>query len=261
MLGNSKFNSLGYEKIAEKGGTRVFRKKNQVVKIQEIPDGFFVEGVENVSNSLKEIKDKRLQIIKTFNILPENNDFFSGKAILLETEYLKGTMLDKFCSGKIPRIIKEDIIIKIIEALKKCHDLGFLHGDIKLENIWIKKGLWGYYPILTDFNFFHSETEIFAAPEYLAPETTMSSQYSISSEIWSIGVLTFFILNGHFPVRSRNDGLSITEARNEVLNTDYNNIIGKIEESKFKSFFQISLNPNPNERASDLSELLEVLQK
>ena len=43
------------------------------------------------------------------------------------------------------------ILGKISEALKYIHDKGFVHGDIKTDNIVIRKKIGLYTPVIIDF--------------------------------------------------------------------------------------------------------------
>lgn len=252
----------GYMKIAEKDGTKVYRKGKEVIKIQEIPKGFnIVENVDCIKQKTEKLGKIGVHTLQTMVVLPEGNEYFENRAVLIKSNFLKGVTLDCFLKNRVPRIIKKDIILKILKILKQCHDMGLLHGDIKMENVWIRKKLFGYHLVIADFNLFHSNESIFAAPEFLAPEVNTSDDYTISSEIWSIGMLVYFILSGGFPFKSRNDGLTIGEVREGIKNNNFT--ISKYTKTYegYEMFFEKSLHPEPQKRAKFLTELIDELNR
>lgn len=92
------------------------------------------------------------------------------------------------------------------EALAALHQAGFLHGDIKPDNVrLVDSGR----AILTDLGFAHRPGEnaaflragyILGTANYLAPELCdeMPTE-DFSSDLFSLGVMLFEMLTGHLP--------------------------------------------------------------
>ena len=100
------------------------------------------------------------------------------------------------------------IICQVIAALKEMHDAGFIHRDIKLENALVTAN--GYLK-LCDLGFAHcvekhgrcySEA---GTRGYLAPEILKKKGASYKSDIFSVGVMMFELLNSAHPFRGKDD--------------------------------------------------------
>jgi len=97
-----------------------------------------------------------------------------------------------------------ELFRQLIKSVKYCHKKGFIHGDLKLENIMIAKN---NKIKLIDFGFCtpssdcHSNLTSFQGSlEYLAPEVLQRKPYSgCKSEVWSLGIILFTLLFGEFP--------------------------------------------------------------
>ena len=91
----------------------------------------------------------------------------------------------------------KSIFCKIADAVKKCHEKGICHRDLKLENILLNKN---NEPILCDFGFailnnYTNLTEYLGSKHYKSPEIHRKIPYSgIKSDIFSLGVILFTLL-------------------------------------------------------------------
>lgn len=96
-----------------------------------------------------------------------------------------------------------ELFRQLVKAVKYCHKKGFVHGDLKLENIMITSAR---KIKLIDFGFStptdcHSTLSSFQGSlEYLCPEILQRKPYvGCKSETWSLGVILFTMLFGEFP--------------------------------------------------------------
>ena len=94
------------------------------------------------------------------------------------------------------------IMYQLVKVIKFLHANGITHRNIKPENILIDDN--GFIK-LVDFELskFHPDEKNLMKKcgfsEYTAPEVIRSSKYTKASDVWSIGVLTFFLLSGTHP--------------------------------------------------------------
>ena len=95
----------------------------------------------------------------------------------------------------------------VCRALAAVHQRGYLHRDVKAQNVMREAG---GRTVLMDFGAGESvprEGEPAAilrgSPAYLAPELLRGESPSVQSDIYSAGVLLYFLVSGEFPVTGR----------------------------------------------------------
>ncbi len=97
------------------------------------------------------------------------------------------------------------IMYQIFSSIKYCHDNGIIHRDIKAENIivqdekhlFVKLIDFGSCEILTKTNL--TSTYKVGSPSYIAPEILNGEEYDYCCDIWSLGVLLYYLLSGNKP--------------------------------------------------------------
>lgn len=94
------------------------------------------------------------------------------------------------------------IFSQVLLGVAHMHSLGFLHGDIKLENVLMS----GTRACLTDFGkadvFTDTEERVYPVGTlpYTAPETLRKSPVvGPEIDVWSLGVLLYALIEGYFP--------------------------------------------------------------
>ena len=106
-----------------------------------------------------------------------------------------------------------NLMRKILRGLAYIHTSGYMHRDIKLENIMVtmqvENGkLISLEPSLTDFGMAKQfkegerETQCLGTPLYMAPELLQTKSYDKKVDIWAIGILTYILLTGNPPYES-----------------------------------------------------------
>ncbi len=104
------------------------------------------------------------------------------------------------------------ICLQILQGLEYIHQNNIIHRDIKLENIFIRKnGKGGNYVCkIGDFGLARpigdEETAITncGTEIYMAPEILSGQSYGKQADIWSLGVLFYYLLFGNFPFKGIN---------------------------------------------------------
>jgi len=186
---------------------------NKVIKTTKIINEKYYNDSLNEIEALKNIDHPKIIKIFQYNI-KEN------KSIDILIEYLNGPNL--FC--KLAQMNhfseKETFIImyQLFSCIKFIHDNGIIHRDIKPENIIVldDKNL---SIKLIDF----SSCEIFSelkqeanrrigTPSYVSPEVINGENYSYECDIWSLGILMFFLLSGKLPF----DGITPNDIFNSI---------------------------------------------
>jgi len=126
----------------------------------------------------------------------------------LVMELVRGCDLFDFLklSGKgISESVVGNIVYQTLLAVDYIHAKGFAHCDLKPENILVD--FKNQTVKVTDFDFAkkvpHTPTHISGTLQYMAPEVLLSKTYDSSVDIWSLGVIVYKMLCGHFPFSNR----------------------------------------------------------
>jgi eukaryotic-like serine/threonine-protein kinase len=127
------------------------------------------------------------------------------------SEFLQGRTLAQIVATDGVMSAQEALVCAetLTLALSAVHRAGLLHRDIKAQNVMRERG--GRL-VLMDFGVGRelgtpstsdplSSSELAGTPVYLAPELFRGSPASIRSDIYSLGVMLFFLVTGTFPVR------------------------------------------------------------
>jgi serine/threonine protein kinase len=85
------------------------------------------------------------------------------------------------------------------------HNAGFVHRDIKAENILMKTENGKEVYKLADFGFTKNIKDIsftiLGTGAYMSPEIYNEDEYGFEIDMWAFGVLFYFMLNMEFPFK------------------------------------------------------------
>ena len=139
-----------------------------------------------------------------------------GNEVGISMELVEGKTLDAIVRERGPLGAREAAVIglDLCRALATVHGAGLLHGDIKAHNVMRADG---GRTVLMDFGAGRELNDVPATagsdfagtPIYLAPEVFAGANRTPASEIYSLGVLLYFLVAGSYPV----DGETRTEMR------------------------------------------------
>ncbi|MGQ0545501.1 MAG: protein kinase domain-containing protein [Betaproteobacteria bacterium] len=124
-------------------------------------------------------------------------------------EYVPGGTLEKYCSEEllpVERIV--EIAFKCTRALEFAHKLGVTHRDLKPANI-LHAG--GTDVKVSDFGAAlidsRDTTQVAAvgSPAYMSPEQVKEQPLDHRTDIYSIGVVMYHLLNGRLPFDAANN--------------------------------------------------------
>jgi serine/threonine protein kinase len=129
-------------------------------------------------------------------------------AYLLIEEMDNGDLLHHVSTAPDGFLIEPEakrVTLQLTQGLKYLHDKVIGHGDIKLDNIFVKKSAGGGLTYkLGDFGLSVFDVNVekqAGTPQYAAPEVFMiNGPISVrKSDLWSLGVLIYTCLKGMFP--------------------------------------------------------------
>jgi predicted Ser/Thr protein kinase len=129
-----------------------------------------------------------------------------GDEVGLWMEFVSGRSLSDLVKRDGPRAASEAAVIGIslCQAIAAVHQAGVLHRDIKAHNVMRESG--GRI-VLMDFGAGqlleaprNAEERAIGTPAYMAPEVLAGGQASVRSDIYSIGILLYYLVTGGYPV-------------------------------------------------------------
>jgi serine/threonine-protein kinase len=103
-----------------------------------------------------------------------------------------------------------ELILELCEPLARAHKKGFIHRDLKPDNVFLARDAeTGAERLkLLDFGLAREITKkgttesgvTFGTPEYMAPEQSMSAKSAgTAADVWSVGVMLYELLSGFHP--------------------------------------------------------------
>jgi len=178
-------------------------------------------------------------------------------------EFIEGTTLEDIVTEQGPRSAIEamEICRDLCQALAALHAAGVLHRDIKARNVMREHD---GRVVLMDLGIScEIDHEIpvrqYGTPLYAAPEAFLSAESSPQGDIYSLGVLLYFLVSGRYPVTGATlaDIHAAHEAGRSVsLASEHpglpNSLLHIVEKA---------LATNPAERFKTASEFKEALNK
>ncbi len=135
---------------------------------------------------------------------------------LLQGHTLAAELRDK---GVLTPQRAAEIIVPVCEALAEVHTAGIVHRDIKPENIYLHRSRKSEVVKLLDFGVskmmeaasdqtlegMTMTGSIVGTPAYMAPERLVNRPYDGRSDVYSLGIMLYWMLSGKLPFRSDNE--------------------------------------------------------
>ena len=154
----------------------------------------------------------------------ENEDY-----IFIVTEFIEGMTLKKyFKNRKIVFTEPEACLImnQIANGVKYLHKYGIVHRDLKPENIMITKQ--NNFDIIKIMDFGLSKIvspqekmiDGYGTLSYVSPEVLLRTPYNKEVDIWSLGIILFYMLCGHLPFKGDNQSDIADKIVNDNLEFD-----------------------------------------
>jgi len=234
-----------------------FGTVREAVRVGEQPMRVAVKSVrkEIIMQSLSLIK-RELMIIRRLdhpNIVKFYETYEDAKYLHMVMELCEGgdlfdhvTSKDRLTESEVSQIMR-----KLIHGVNHMHGMNICHRDLKPENFLYSSPAPDADIKIVDFGmstrFGNDEnmTTIVGTPYYLAPEV-IQGLYSKECDVWSLGVVMFFLLSGEQPFVSENLSdlyFRISNARFEFTGEVWSGISGQA-----KDLVSLMLVPEPGRR-------------
>jgi len=188
---------------------RAFDMKTGTQVVLKTPSILYDDDTHYIEHFLhEEWAGKR---INNDNVLKTLGNDREKSGIYYVTEFLEGPTLRQWMDANPKADIKETrkILEQIAKGLRAFHRMEMLHQDLKPENIMFAKN--GTVKII-DFGSVKiagikeitplehiDHTEVLGTLNYTAPEYHLGQRGSIKSDLYSLGVIAYEMLNGTLP--------------------------------------------------------------
>eukprot|EP00347_Sterkiella_histriomuscorum_P009944 403339273 len=201
-----------YFKIKEKVGEGKFgqvrksfnRQTGEVVAVK-------IQRKNNMDKLEIELLRSEIEILKVCthpNIVQLIDVFESKNHQYIVMEYMRGDSLSHFFKARGEQLNEGRVIemaYQISLGIKYIHDLGIMHRDLKLANILMSDSTDQAQLKLADFGFStivgpsQQANEGMGSLIYTAPEIISGKPYGLEIDLWSFGVILYYLLTGEYP--------------------------------------------------------------
>lgn len=190
-------------KLGEGGSAIVYKAKNRETGLEYAVKQILIQNDSQKSKVIDEIALSNLSLHK--NIIPIIETYEYNFSLWLVEELMVCSLKDLILNLQFP--LSEELIIFIIQEVSSgilvMHNHGRIHRDIKSENILISKSgqikladLGCAVQLVLENQMRHT---IIGTADYMAPELALGKSYNQKIDIWSFGILIYFIVEGKLP--------------------------------------------------------------
>ena len=183
------------------------------------------------------------------------------------SEYFNGNNLLNFILNNKNKKDFFQIIIQTCYALDHLYSHNIIHKDLKLENVLFKKVEGKIIVKVCDYGFNKviSQTEAYTEVEavnqsYLSPELLQGDSFSIKSDLYSLGIILYYITVGTFPF-SMDEIRLITKKNSPNIIPQFPSKINPIVEEKMEDLIFRLIEFNPDLRISNISEIIKYINQ
>lgn len=152
-----------------------------------------------------------------------------------------------------------DCVVQILNGLIELHKQGWVHGDLKPENIYLRQadgdgvsyviGDLGSCRAMKDLALGHTAV---GTPAYSAPETLFKKQ-DVRSDLYSLGIMAYEMVTGVLPMAG-----SIQDARKTHLQSALP--LERVDDGLFRDLIGALAARQPEDRFTDALTALSIMQ-
>lgn len=192
-----------------------------------------------------------------------------GQLFIIMTCYDGESLKDMIKRGPLKFEDAMDVAVQIAQGLRCAHQKGIVHRDIKPANIIMTSGRiakivdFGLAKYFEQSGITKSGSRV-GTTTYMSPEQMRGEEVDTRTDIWSLGVMLYEMITGHWPFRGEHEAAMMYSILNEdpqpmekfrqgVPNVLKSIIIKSIEKDKGERY------QNVNEMLTDLKDAGEHL--
>ena len=141
-------------------------------------------------------------VVTVFDLVEEDDRIF------IVMEFVQGPSLEELVTseGPLSPALATDIGLQVLEVLEAAHADGIVHRDVKPGNVLIiqggqvKLGDFGIASITGDPRI-TATGMVLGSPSYMAPEQASGQTVGPATDLWGLGALLYFAVEGQAPFR------------------------------------------------------------
>ena len=208
--------------------------------------------LEQINTQIEILKIVKHPNIGTLYDVYENEDF-----IYLISKYYPGSDLFNYFEKRNFKL-KEKHVVRIVQQLCSLiyflNEYGIVHRDLKLENIIMTndsdqadiKILDFFSAIFLGPSYY--KNEIISSISYCSPEILLNKHWDKKVDIWSLGIITYFLLSGYLPYED--DDNNEKNVAKQIINlpVTYPKELWKDISNNAKDFVDSCLQKDPQKR-------------
>lgn len=202
-----------------------------------------------------------LSRLKHRNIVAYLGSADTERGIFLFLEYVSGGTLSAYVKemGRLSPEITSVFTKQMLEGLEFIHKSGIIHRDLKPQNVLISvKGT----VKLADFGaafdlktLTHTRPQTFCGtPAFLSPEVILASKHTTSSDIWSLGIVVYYMAFGDLPWKVRDKYQILMAIADRNVSFEFGNCLHPI-----RDFIESCLRHKPTRRPSASQLLMHAM--
>jgi len=172
---------------------------------------------ESMTSSDVELVKSEIDIMKLCrhpNVVRLLDHFENAEYIFIIMEYLSGGDLGGYLTKvnyKVSEQRAAQIMFQLASGLGYLHQYGVVHRDLKPENIMLTEASEKGIIKIMDFGLskimgpLEKVADGFGTLSFVAPEVLIRQPYNKMIDIWSLGVILYFMLSATLPFDDEND--------------------------------------------------------
>jgi serine/threonine protein kinase len=223
--------------------------------------------IKNLKNLIDEIEISKLLSNITYpNINNIENLFEDNNNIYIIFEHYYGDNISLYCDYSIEE--KYELIKQLYKGIKNLHNIGIIHTNLIPDFIFVNEF---HQIVITHINeahlnlLFESNSSIIKNNKnysFDCPEIIENKKCNYKVDYWNIGLISFYLLYGFFPIDKDNYYTFNLEKIMQKLNWELNNKkIKKINKEilqKLNSLIMNCLKLIPDDRGDEIEEILQI---
>ena len=166
--------------------------------------------------------------------------------------------------GPIAEQRARKLAMQIAEGLSYAHGLGYLHRDIKPDNIWIteqddiKLLDFGLARAFDENTRLTNTGTVMGTPSYMSPEQVHGSELDQRSDLFSLGSVIFEMLTGESPFSKANLFSTMMSVAKDSLPADALSDLSELSPALSPVLKQM-LEKDPDDRIQTADEVVQIL--